>query len=82
MTEPVRVSDTMPRTIAPTPGRDQSRGSTDQASGVSPVCAQQLNTAGGHTPYGARNMRGRSPVAAWIASVACAISSHTPAAGM
>ena len=40
MTEPVRVSDTMVRTIARTPGRDQWRGSTDQASGVSPACAQ------------------------------------------
>ena len=40
MIEPVRVSVTMSRTIARTPGRDQSRGSTDQASGVSPARAQ------------------------------------------
>jgi len=40
MIEPVRVFDKMSPTIVRTPGRDQSRGSTDQASGVSPACAQ------------------------------------------
>jgi hypothetical protein len=46
MIEPVRVPATMSRTIARTPGRDQSRGPADQASGVSPARAQPVDESG------------------------------------
>jgi hypothetical protein len=38
MIEPVLVLRMMLETMAVTPGRDQSRGSTDQSSGVIPAC--------------------------------------------
>src|SRR5437660_5879231 len=79
MIEPVLVFRMMLPTMAATPGRDQSRGSTDQSSGVIPSCAHCRRTAGDQAPYGARNRAGTLPVALWIASVARLIWSVTTA---
>src|SRR6266480_812322 len=81
MIEPVLVLRMMLRTMAATPGRDQSRGSTDQSSGVIPACAHSLRTTGDQAPYGARNRAGTVPVALWIAQVARPIWSATAAGG-
>src|SRR5579885_3251267 len=50
-------------TIVFTPGRDQSRGSTDQSRGRSLACAQATNTVCDHAPYGARKIVGWMPTA-------------------
>src|ERR1700730_3607105 len=80
MIEPVLVLRMMLPTMAATPGRDQSRGSTDESSGVISACAHSLRTTGDQAPYGARNRAGTFPVALWIAPVARRIWS-APAAG-
>src|SRR5580692_10774528 len=77
MIEPVCVLRMMLVTMEGTPGRDQSRGSTDQPSGVIPVLAHWARTNGDHAPYGARNRSGTRPVAAWIAPAARLICSVT-----
>src|SRR2546421_12089376 len=58
MIEPVLVLRMMLPTMAATPGRDQSRGSTDQSSGVIPACAHSFRTTGDQAPYGLRGCVG------------------------
>src|ERR1700722_18364896 len=80
MIEPACVLRMMLVTIEGTPGRDQSRGSTDQPSGVRPVRAHWARTNGDHAPYGARNRSGTRPVAGWIAYTD-RVSCSEPSAG-
>src|SRR5438445_12947748 len=73
MIDPVRVFFMIRDTITQVPGRDQSRGSTDQSSGRRSAAAHAWHTALDHAPYGARNTDGRTPTAA-SASLAREIS--------
>ena len=63
MTEPVAVFFMMLRTISLTPGRAQSRGSTDQSSGIRFSLAQYSRAARDQAPYGARKIVGVWPTA-------------------
>ena len=63
MIDPVLVFRMMLPTISLTPGRAQSRGSTDQSSGMRFSAAQYSSVAFDQAPYGARKIAGRSPTA-------------------
>src|SRR5947209_3716157 len=77
MIDPVLVFFMIRCTIVLAPGRDQSRGSTDQSSGRRFACAHAWNTVCDHAPYGALKIVGWMPTA-FSASFAREICERTP----
>ena len=61
MIDPGTVRPSRVRTMLRVPGRDQSRGSTDQPSGRKPWAAHSASTSPDHSPPGALNRAGRCP---------------------
>jgi hypothetical protein len=61
MIEPVSVFLRILLTILLTPGRAQSRGSTDQSSAISFSLAQYSSVVRDQAPWGARKMVGTRP---------------------